>query len=64
MPVKAYINAVTECLWYIDGHHEILTARSCSVPPELSRILSRLHETGGGGGGHGQAFLKFFYALQ
>ena len=32
------INAVSECLWYIDGHHETLAAQSCSVPSELSHI--------------------------
>ena len=25
-------------MWYIDGHHETLAARSCSVLPELSHI--------------------------
>ena len=49
---KAFIKNLTDCLWYIDGHHETLKKQSCPVPevfhqffgfntPELSKHRKR-----------------------
>ena len=32
------INTVSECLCYLDGHHETLKAQSCQLPVELSHL--------------------------
>ena len=33
-----FINAVGDCLWYVDGHHGTLNSQSCGVPEELAHI--------------------------
>ena len=32
---KSFIAMLQEVMWYIDGHHETLEARSCSIPSEF-----------------------------
>lgn len=33
-----FINTMAEALWYVDGHHQKLHARSCAVPELLQRF--------------------------
>ena len=33
-----FIAALTDCLWYIDGHHSSLESRSCHLPVEFKHF--------------------------
>lgn len=35
---KAFITDMCNVLWYLDGHHAVLSSRSCSIPSFFSRF--------------------------
>ena len=34
----ALVRNLTDCLWYIDGHHDVLKKQGCSVPSIFSQF--------------------------
>ena len=29
---QAFLRAIVDCLWYLDGHHDALKKQNCSIP--------------------------------